>query len=176
MTLLIRPAGVPFLATADITTVTSSPALNVLAVKPQLTRVEGALFSQIQCTTLPFSSVTSTIRNECGFVHSHCVTFPLMVTILFSYDAFPWCASNGVAPARKTKSSKLAGNRLVIDHPPPSQFERPENDQGSTPGQRQPHEYKRRRKKGSTALSRGRGSSIRFRNRAAGSPWQNAAA
>src|SRR5436190_15427659 len=41
-----------------------------------------------------------------------------MVTVLFSYDAFPWCASNGVAPARNVKSSTLAGNRLVIDHSP----------------------------------------------------------
>ncbi len=106
--LVIRPTGVPFFATAASTTVTSSPALNVLAVKPKLTRVEGALFSQTQCTTLPFSSVTSSIRNECGFVHSHCVTFPLMVTSLFSYDAFPWCASKGVEPARRTSSSKLA--------------------------------------------------------------------
>src|ERR1044071_2754642 len=108
MTFVIRPAGVPFLATADITTVTSSPALNVLAVKPKLTSVDGALFSQIQCTTLPFSSVTSTIRNECGLVHSHCVTFPLMVTCLFSYDALPWCANKGVEPATRTNSSKLA--------------------------------------------------------------------
>src|SRR5580765_287367 len=108
MTLVIRPAGVPFLATADITTVTLSPALNVLAVKPKLTSVDGALFSQIQCTTLPFSSVTSTIRNECGFVHSHCVTFPLMVTSLFSYDAFPWCANDGVEPLRRTTTSTLA--------------------------------------------------------------------
>src|SRR6267378_2159154 len=115
MTLVIRPAGVPLFATADITTVTSSPALNVLAVKPKLTSVDGALFSQIQCTTLPFSSVTSTIRNECGFVHSHCVTFPLMVTVLLSYDAFPWSASKGIEPARSTNSSKLAGNSLFID-------------------------------------------------------------
>src|SRR5580765_2245924 len=118
MILLMRPTGEPFLATAAMTTVTSSPALNVLAVKPKLTRVDGALFSQTQCTTLPVASVTSSIRNVCGLVHSHCVTFPLMVTSLFSYDALPWCANNGVAPIRKTKSSKLAGNRLVIDHPP----------------------------------------------------------
>src|SRR5881396_766053 len=108
MVFVIRPTGVPFLATADITTVTSSPALKVLAVKPKLTRVDGALFSQIQCWTLPFSSVTSSMRNVWGFVHSHFVTFPLMVTVLFSYDAFPWCASNGVAPARNTNRSKLA--------------------------------------------------------------------
>src|SRR6188474_1684084 len=108
MVLLIRPAGVPFFATADNTTVTSSPALNVLAVKPKLTRVDGALFSQIQRTTLPLSSATSTIRNECGFVHSHCATFPLMVTVLFSYEAFPWCASTRVEPATRTTSSRLA--------------------------------------------------------------------
>src|SRR5690349_11350796 len=108
MTRVIRPAGVPFFATADITTVTSSPALNVLAVKPKLTRVEGALFSQIQCRTFPFSSAASTIRNEWGFVHSHCVTFPLMVTILFSYDAFPWCASTEGEPATRAHSSRLA--------------------------------------------------------------------
>src|SRR5712675_3554012 len=113
MTLLIRPTG-RLLDVAPSTTVTASPGLKVLALKPKLTRVDGALFSQTQCTTLPFASVTSSIRNVCGLVHSHCVTFPLIVTSLFSYDAFPWCASNGVAPARKTKSSKLAENRLVI--------------------------------------------------------------
>src|SRR4029077_775947 len=102
MTRVTRPAGAPLFATADITTVTSSPALNVLAVKPKLTSVDGALFSQIQCTTLPFSSVTSTIRNECGLTHNHCVTFPLMVTVLFSYDAFPWCASTGIEPPTST--------------------------------------------------------------------------
>src|SRR5262245_40578818 len=122
---VIRPAGVPFLATAAITTVTSSPALNVLAVKPKLTSVDGALFSQIQCTTLPFSSVTSTIKNECGFVHSHCVTFPLMVTSLFSYDAFPWCANTEVEPVRRTNNSRLAGNSLFIKPCSNFKLERP---------------------------------------------------
>src|SRR5204863_271291 len=114
MTLVMRPAGVPFFATADITTVTSSPALNVLALKPKLTSVDGALFSQIQCTTFPLSSVVSTMRNVWGFVHSHFVTFPLMVTVLFSYDAFPWCANNGVDAARNTNSRTLAGNSLFM--------------------------------------------------------------
>src|SRR4029079_667733 len=112
---VIRPAGVPFLATAAMTTVTSSPALNVLAVKPKLTSVDGALFSQIQCTTLPFSSVTSTIRHASALVHSHCVIFPLMVTVLFSYEAFPWWANTGVEPARRTNSSKLSCNSLFIN-------------------------------------------------------------
>src|SRR5438045_2163683 len=89
-----------------------------------------------------------------------------MVTSLFSYDAFPWCASNGVAPARNTKSSKLAGNRLVIRPPSPSQLERPGSRAspvsaesaetntltitGLTPGQLEPDEYKRRRNTWST--------------------------
>src|SRR5438552_3922560 len=92
-----------------------------------------------------------------------------MVTVLFSYDAFPWCASNGVAPARKTKSSKLAGNRLVIDHPshlnskgrgrelpqclPSLQKQYTSTITGSTPGQLEPHEYKRRRNTRSTDRS-----------------------
>src|SRR6266566_4987311 len=92
-----------------------------------------------------------------------------MVTVLFSYDAFPWCASNGVAPARKTKSSKLAGNRLVIDHPshlnskgrgrelpqclPSLQKQYTSTIPGLTPGQLEPHEYKRRRNTRSTDRS-----------------------
>src|SRR3954471_3523416 len=104
----MRPTGVPFLATAASTTVTSSPGLNVLALKPKLTSVDGAWFSQTQCATLPFSSVTSSIRNVCGFDQIQLVTLPLMVTSLFSYDAFPWCASNGVDPARRITSSNLA--------------------------------------------------------------------
>jgi hypothetical protein len=70
-------------------TVTSSPGLNVFAVKPKLTRVDGALFSQTQCTMLPFSSFTWTFKKEWGFVQSHAVTVPLIVTSVLSYEAFP---------------------------------------------------------------------------------------
>src|SRR5215831_10082286 len=111
---VMRPTGVPFLATAANTTVTSSPALNVLALKPKLTSVDGAWFSQTQCATLPFSSVTSSIRNVCGFDQIQLVTLPFMVTSLFSYDALPWCASTGVEPAATTSSSKLARHSLFI--------------------------------------------------------------
>src|ERR1700730_1082340 len=98
MILLIRPTG-KFLEVAAITTVTSSPGLNVFALKPKLTRVDGAWFSQIQCTTLPLSSLTSSFRKVCGFVQSHAVTVPFMVASLPSYDAFPWCANSGIETA-----------------------------------------------------------------------------
>ncbi len=88
MILLIRPTG-KFLDVAAITTVTTSPGLNVFALKPKLTRVDGAWFSQIQCVTLPLSSVTSTLRKVWGFVQSHAVTVPFMVTDLPSYEALP---------------------------------------------------------------------------------------
>src|SRR5204863_9595256 len=88
-TLMTRPRFAPLFASPVIVTVTSSPALNDLAVMPKLMSVDGLFHSPIHCTTLPFSSLESNFRNECGLVQRHSVTTPLIVTVLLSYEAFP---------------------------------------------------------------------------------------
>src|SRR5687767_16026082 len=113
MVRLTRPTG-RVLDVADITTVTSSPGLNVFAVKPKLTRVDGALFSQTQCTMLPFSSFTSTFKKEWGFVQSHAVTVPLIVTSVLSYEAFPWCANSGIETANRTTATSTLDRSVFL--------------------------------------------------------------
>src|SRR5262245_55927251 len=88
-TLVTRARFAPFFDIPYIVTVTSSPALNDLAVMPKLISVDGAFHSPIQLTTLPFSSLESNLRKQCGLVQRHSVTAPLTVTVLVSYAALP---------------------------------------------------------------------------------------
>src|ERR1700731_2664954 len=126
MILLIRPTD-KFLDVAAITTVTTSPGLNVLALKPKCTRVDGAGLSQIQFTTLPLSSLTSSFRKVCGFVQSHAVTVPFMVASLPSYDAFPWCANSGIETANRPTTTSELDLSVFLTAPLPVSARRPQS-------------------------------------------------
>src|SRR6202521_4639460 len=86
----------PFLAGAPMT-VTWSPGLRVLLLQPLLDRRFGLGSSPCQSTTLPLSSFTVKVSNECGFTNWSSVTVARRVTtFVMSYSEAPWCASRGI--------------------------------------------------------------------------------
>ena len=78
---MIRPIGCPFL-TGVIVRTNSSPGLKESLLHPRLIMSGGLLASATQCTTFPFSSLTSNLSKQWGFAQNQSVTVALTVTFL----------------------------------------------------------------------------------------------
>jgi hypothetical protein len=87
---LTPPTGLP-LFTGSTVAVTGSPTLNERRLQPRFTMSGGLLVSTTQFRTVPFASLTSNFRKQCGLDQTHSVTVPFISSFFpVSNVAAPW--------------------------------------------------------------------------------------